>query len=62
MLITFSTSLVFFLITLALIWAKRLGIAAVLVAWLSGFTAAAIPGVAGPVNQLIQSVIHAVGH
>lgn len=61
MFVTLSTAFVFALLTVALIWAKRLGMGAALVVWLSGFTAAAT-GAAGPVNSLIAALVHSIGH
>lgn len=61
MLITLSTAFVFAVITLALIWAKKVSLGAAVFVWLSGFTLAGT-GLAGPVNALIAAMVSVVHH
>ncbi|MDH6111532.1 hypothetical protein P3T36_004686 [Kitasatospora sp. MAP12-15] len=58
MLVTFSTALIFFIITVVLVWARRLSLFGAFAAWLSGFTAAAT-AVAGPVHSLLATLTSA---
>ncbi|MFI9269799.1 hypothetical protein ACIGXM_03635 [Kitasatospora sp. NPDC052896] len=58
MLVTISTAVIFFLGTVILLWARRLGLFAALIVWLSGFTAAATV-VAGPIHALMAAVVAA---
>lgn len=60
MAVTVSTALIFFAITVVLVWAKRVSLFAVVAVWLSGFTAAATV-VASPIHALLATLATA-GH
>lgn len=60
MAVTVSTALIFFAITVVLVWAKRVSLFAAVVVWLSGFTAAATV-VASPIHALLTTLTTA-GH
>ena len=60
MLITVSTALLFAAVTGVLVWFKRVTVGSALLVWLSGFTAAST-GLAGPVNDLLNAAVHAIG-
>ena len=61
MLITLSTAVFFGVVTIALIWSKKVSTATALFVWLSGFTVAGT-GLAGPVNTLLAALVHAAHH
>ncbi|BFV58722.1 hypothetical protein KCMC57_up38260 [Kitasatospora sp. CMC57] len=58
MLVTASIAGLTALLTVGLVWLKRIGIGAAIVVWTSGFTAAATT-VAGPVNDLLTAITNA---
>ena len=60
MLVTVSTAVLLAAVTGALVWFKRVSAGAALLVWLSGFTAAST-GLAGPVNDLLNAAVHAIG-
>ncbi|MFG2845799.1 hypothetical protein ACGF12_21905 [Kitasatospora sp. NPDC048296] len=55
MAVTVSTALIFFVITVVLVWAKRVSTLAAAAVWLSGFTAAATV-VASPIHALLTAL------
>ena len=61
MTLTISTALAFAVITIALIWSKKVGAGTALFVWLSGFTVAGT-GLSGPVNAMLATLVHAIHH
>ncbi|RKT18150.1 hypothetical protein BX285_2567 [Streptomyces sp. 1114.5] len=59
--VTLSVAAVTGLITITLVWTKRVGAGTALIIWLSGLTAAST-GLAGPVNNLLAAVVSAIGN
>jgi len=60
-LITLSLAFVFAVVTIALVWAKRVGVLAALFVWLSGFTLAGT-GMGVPVTHFLTALINAAAH
>ena len=61
MTLTISTALAFAVVTIALLWSRKVGAGTALFAWLSGFTVAGT-GLSGPVNAMLAAVVHAIHH
>ncbi|MFC5664105.1 hypothetical protein ACFP3U_14065 [Kitasatospora misakiensis] len=59
--VTISVALVTGVVTVVLVWTKRVGIGTALIVWLSGLTAAST-GLAGPVNDMLGAIVTAVSH
>ncbi|MEE1788957.1 hypothetical protein PUR71_39565 [Streptomyces sp. SP17BM10] len=59
--VTLSIAAVTGVITIVLVWTKRVGPGTATVVWLSGLTAAST-GLAGPVNDMLGAIVTAVSH
>ncbi|MBB4924782.1 hypothetical protein [Kitasatospora kifunensis] len=61
MIVSFSTALLFAVITIVLVRAERVSTGNAVLVWLSGFTIAGT-GLAGPVNHLLTAAAGAIAH
>ncbi|MGW4894417.1 hypothetical protein ACWEQL_19410 [Kitasatospora sp. NPDC004240] len=61
MAVTLSVALIAGVVTVVLVWTKRVGAGSAAVIWLSGLTAAST-GLAGPVNGFLAAVATAVSN
>ncbi|MFI9269814.1 hypothetical protein ACIGXM_03715 [Kitasatospora sp. NPDC052896] len=59
--VTIALPLLFGAITAALLWFNRVSAGSALLVFLCGFETAGT-GLAGPVNQLLTSLVHTLGH